>query len=129
MQPGEIWWVDGVPESLVVLLTAGDPAEAMHVVAPASDEQKRGFIVLTPEEATDDHVRAQALAQPVGGVGIEVPVGDLGVVRVALPRDGRIFCTWQLTVQRSALVRRAGVLSPERMRQLGSVVELAGIIG
>lgn len=111
--------------------------EAVHVVAPATAAQKRGFILLSPEEAADDGARARAVASigpAVGAVGVEVPIeftdagtARVGVVRVALPQDGRIFCTWQLTVARDALTERVGVLSAARMRQLEAVIRLAGI--
>lgn len=129
MERGEVWlaeiWAAG-QEWPVVLLAGAEPAPAMQIVAPATEEQKRGFIVLTPEEAADEEHRARAAASP-RVAGIEVPVEELGVVRVALPQHDRIFCTWQVSVERSALIRRVAVLSSETMSRLDLAVELAGL--
>ncbi|MDT4991697.1 MAG: mRNA interferase MazF [Actinoplanes sp.] len=50
-----------------------------------------------------------------------------GVVRVALPRDGRVFCTWLLALTPDYLIGRIGVLSPEKLRQLDNALRLASI--
>jgi mRNA interferase MazF len=69
----------------------------------------------------------------IGGVGIEVGVGSRegppyeGVVRVALPCDGRIFCTWLLTLTPEYLVQQIGALSPAKLRQLANALRLAAI--
>lgn len=121
----EVWAAD--QEWPVVLLDGADPASAMQIVAASTAEQQRGFIVLTPEEAADEQVRARAIAAPQLA-GIEVPIAELGVVRVAFPQAGRILCTWHLSVPREALKRREAVLPDETMRQLDLAVELAGIV-
>ena len=69
----------------------------------------------------------------VGGVGVEVEIGTReglsqeGVVRVAFPRDGHIFCTWLVTLTRDYLIERAGALSSTKLRQLENVLRLAEI--
>jgi mRNA interferase MazF len=135
---GEVWWAQIDSEWPIVLLSSGDATEfrAIQIVAPATAAQKRGFVVLSPEVAADTQERARAVASAgptVGGVGIEVPIGlsegltRVGVVRVALPREGRIFCTWQLAVTRDALIEQVGTLSVTKMRQLETAIRLAGI--
>lgn len=138
MKRGEVWWAKLDSEWPIVLLSGGDSTEfrAVQIVAPATVAQKRGFVVLSPEVAADARERAQAIASAspaIGGVGIEVPLGPAeglaraGVVRVALPQQGRIFCTWQVTVTRDALVEQVGTLSAAKMGQLEIAVRLAGI--
>ena len=126
MRRGEVWWAKIDSEFPIVLLSGEESTVA----------QKRGFVVLSPEVAVDPRQRAQAVASAgpaIGGVGIEVPLGSAesleraGVVRVALPQQDRIFCTWQLTVNRDALVKQVGTLSATKMRQLEIAVRLAGI--
>jgi mRNA interferase MazF len=108
----------------------------MQVVPSATAEQKRGFVVLTGEEAADPEVSRQILGSAgtgIGGVGIEVEIGiheglpGGGVVRVALPRDGHVFCTWLVTLTRESLVERAGALSRTRLDQLANALRLARI--
>jgi mRNA interferase MazF len=125
---GEVWWAQGDTEFPVVLLSGAESPElrAVQIVAPATEAQKRGFVVLSAAEAA-----AAADAGP--GVGIEVFLGAAegldraGVVRVALPHPDRIFCTWQLTVARDALIERAGTLSGAKLAELQIAVRLAGI--
>lgn len=87
----------GEDEWPVVLLSAD--LQAMQIVAPATEEQKRGFLILSPDDAVDG-----PRPPDIAGVGIEVPFGAdeglprPGVVRVALPQNDRIFCTWLLEV-------------------------------
>ncbi|GLZ01856.1 hypothetical protein [Actinoplanes sp. NBRC 103695] len=125
---GELWWSRADDEWPIVLLSgAGEPElRAVQVVAPATEDQKRGFVVLSPEQVTADVDPSAA-----GGVGIEVPVivdeHRAGVVRVALPREDRIFCTWQLTVAPEDLIERAGILPAGTMRQLEFALRLAGV--
>lgn len=108
----------------------------MQIVAPATVEEKRGFVVLSGEEATDPRVMQQVLGSAgtgIGGVGIEVEVGTReglsheGVVRVGLPRDGQIFCTWLVTLTRESLLEQAGTLSCTKLDQLGNALRLARI--
>jgi mRNA interferase MazF len=128
MRSGEVWWARFDGRVPVVLLPDG---AAIRVVTPATDSQKQGFLVLTGAEAADDEVRRRMLsaAGPSAGViGAEVAIEGLpfeGVVRVAFPRDGHIFCTWETALAPEDLIERITVLSPERQRQLDIVMRLA----
>jgi mRNA interferase MazF len=138
VQRGEVWWAL-LGERCPVVLLSGDrqpEIRAMQVVAPATAEQKRGFVVLSAEQAADSRVMQQVIGAAgigVGGVGIEVEVGAPeglphdGVVRVALPRDGRIFCTWLVTLTRESLVERTGALSRTKLDQLTNALRLARV--
>ena len=144
MRRGEVWWVTTDPDWPVVLLGDG-PGEtaAIQIVAPATPEQKRGYVIMTPEQAVQavqvdrpDQAKrtehGERAARTGDLAGIEVPFGSAegldrpGVVRVALPRDGHIFCTWRLTVDAGQLVERAGRLSPAKQQQLDLALKLAG---
>lgn len=138
MKRGEVWWARLEEEEPVVLLSGGEESElrAMRIVRPATAAEKRGFVVLSGEEAFDTLERDRvvgAAGSAVGGVGIEVHLGSpeglpyAGVVRVALPRDGRVFCTWLLTLTPGNLARRIGVLAPAKLRQLDNALRLAAI--
>ena len=125
MQPGEVWWSTADSEWPIVLVSAERPGEcgAMHVVSPATEAEKRGYVILTAEAA--------ALATgPFTATGIEVHLDGLpraGVVRVALPEAGRVYCTWHLTVTRDALVERICTLPAAKMHELGTALRLAAI--
>lgn len=136
MQRGEVWWARLAEEEPVVLLSAGDGSEirAMQIVAPATDAEKRGFVVLTGAQASDTATRERVVAAAGSAiVGVEVAFGRAeglpyeGVVRVALPRDGHVFCTWLITLTPEYLVRRIGALSPTKLAQLDDTLRLAGI--
>jgi mRNA interferase MazF len=138
MQRGEVWWALIGEKCLVVLLSGdGEPEfRAMRIVAPATAEQKRGFVVMSGEEAADSGVMQQIITSAptgIGGVGVEVEVGTReglpyeGVVRVALPHDSRIFCTWLVTLTRESLVEQAGALSGTKLDQLANALRLARI--
>ncbi|MDG6106230.1 hypothetical protein [Dactylosporangium aurantiacum] len=57
-------------------------------------------------------------------IGIEVFLGaeegpaDSGAVRVVLPQDGKVFCTWGTTVSEASLIRRIGALTPAKQHWL-----------
>ncbi len=138
MERGEVWWVFIGERCPVVLLSAYAETElrAMRIVAPATTEEKRGFVVLTGEEATDAQVTQQIIGSAgtgIRGVGVEVEIGTpeglvyQGVVRVALPHDGHIFCTWLVTLTPESLVERAGALSPAKLEQLANALRLARV--
>ncbi|MBA3905540.1 MAG: hypothetical protein H0X35_02470 [Pseudonocardiales bacterium] len=136
MQRGEVWWALVGAKCPVVLLSGAEELElrAMHIVAAATDDEKRGFVVLSGEQAADSRVVQHALGSADAGVvGVEIDVGTLeglphgGVVRVALPRDGHIFCTWLVTLDRESLVERAGTLSATKLDQLANALRLARI--
>jgi mRNA interferase MazF len=65
-------------------------------------------------------------------VGIEVFFGaeeglaQTGVVRVALPKAGKIFCTWRTAVGEESLIKRLGALSPAKQHELDVALALAG---
>ena len=135
MKRGEVWWalLDG--RSPVVLLSGAQEPEirAMQIVAPATAEERRGFLLLSGEQATDpDALRAAADAD-VRAVGVEVEFGaeeglpEPGVVRVALPQAGKIFCTWLVTLTPDYLAEQSGSLSPAKLDQLTNALRLAGI--
>ncbi|GAA0519543.1 hypothetical protein Ade02nite_80680 [Paractinoplanes deccanensis] len=129
MRRGEVWWSALDAEWPVVVLGDGDCGEmrAMQVVAAATAGERRGFVLLSPEEAERE--------RPGGIAGIEVPLGvadglpRAGVVRVALPYDRRVFCTWQASLGRDDLVERVCVLPAATMERLGLALRLAGIEG
>ena len=133
MRRGEVWWARLDERCPVVLLTGEGAPEvrAIRVVAPATAEQTRGFRLLSAAAAGEPS--AATLSPGVRAVGIEVTVGveaglvPDGVVRVALPRDGQIFCTWLVSLSPEYLVERAGELSPAKLDELGQALRLAGI--
>jgi mRNA interferase MazF len=136
VERGEVWWALVGAKCPVVLLSGAEEPElrAMHIVAAATAEEKRGYVVLSGEEAADPRALQQVLAAADAGiVGVEIEVGileglpDDGVVRLALPRAGHIFCTWLVTLTRKSLVERAGVLSFSKLNQLANALRLAGI--
>jgi mRNA interferase MazF len=133
---GEVWWAEIDEKCPVVLLSGAERPElrAMRIVPAATAEEQRGFLVLTAEESVDPRRVRQALdATDVRAAGVEMGFGPDeglpydGVVRVALPRDGQIFCTWLVTLTPESLTERAGTLSPAGIDLLGHVLRLAGV--
>lgn len=122
MRRGEVWLASLEEEAPVVLLEGGEGGElrGMRIVPPATPAEKIGFVVLSGEEALDHRATDRT-------DGIEVPISDVGVVRVALPRDGHVFCTWLITLTPDHLVRRMGALSPEELHQLDNALRLSAI--
>ena len=107
----------------------------MQIVEPATPEQKLGFVLMSGDQAVDADERRRVLAAAgpdPRAVGIEVFLGaeaglaEPGVVRVALPKDGTIFCTWRATVDADHLIERVGVLPPEKQHELDIALQLAG---
>ena len=139
MERGEVWWAF-IDERRPVVLLSGDGGEsefrAMQIVAPANAAEKRGLVVLSGEVAADSRLMQQVIGSAgtgTGGVGVEVEVGTReglphdGVVRVMLPRDGQIFCTWLVSLTRDSLVERAGALSDMKLDHLANALRLAQI--
>jgi mRNA interferase MazF len=136
VEGGEVWWALIDERCPVVLLSGADAAEVrtVRVASPATTAEKRGFLVLTGEQAADDAERHRLIAAAghgVAAIGVEVAIGaaeglaEAGVVRVALPRDGTIFCTWLMTLPPDCLLERAGALSPGKLHQLQNALRLA----
>jgi mRNA interferase MazF len=134
---GEVWWALIDERRPVVLLSGGGASEfrAMQIVAPASIEERRGYLLLSGEQASESRAmqRVASAGADIRGVGVEVEIGTPeglpyeGVVRVALPRDGHIFCTWLVTLTPEYLVERAGTLSSMKLGELDNALRLAGI--
>jgi mRNA interferase MazF len=137
VERGEVWWALVDQRRPVVLLLSGGPElRALQIVAPATAEQKRGFVVLTGEQACDAEEMGRivdAAGSAAGAVGVEVEIGPdeglspAGVVRLALPRDGTVFCTWLVTLTPEYLIERAGVLSPAKLNELDNALRLASL--
>ncbi|MGC3953938.1 MAG: type II toxin-antitoxin system PemK/MazF family toxin [Propionicimonas sp.] len=137
MERGEIWWAKLDQQRPVVLLSGGPGPEfrAMQIVEPATPAQQLGFVLMSGEQAVDADERRRIVAEAgpdPRAVGIEVFFGaeeglpEAGVVRVALPKKGTIFCTWSITLNPDHLIERIGVLSPEKQHELDVALQLAG---
>jgi mRNA interferase MazF len=106
---GEVWWAH-VDERCPVVLLARDGADSVRaivVVAPASTR--------------------------IDGHAVEVKIGAreglplASVVRVALPRPGRISCSWLVTLSQANLLERVGALSSAKLRQVDDALRRAGL--
>jgi mRNA interferase MazF len=137
VERGEIWWAQLGDQRPVVLLSggAGPEFQVMQIVAPATPAEKHGFLVMSGEQALDedDRRRIMETVRPdTRAVGIEVFFGvpeglaEEGVVRVALPQDGKIFCTWGTSLTQESLIERIGALSSAKLQELEVAMELAG---
>ncbi|MFF5233237.1 hypothetical protein [Dactylosporangium sp. NPDC000521] len=137
MERGELWWAQIDEKRPVVLLSGGTGPEflAMQIVEPATPSQKLGFVLMSGEQAVDVDERRRIVEEAGPGaraIGIEVffgaeeGLGENGVVRVALPEDGRIFCTWETTASVEFLLEKIGVLSPAKQHELDIALSLAG---
>jgi mRNA interferase MazF len=90
-------------------------------------------LVVFADQAAHERRRIVEEAGPdTRAIGIEVFFGaeegmaESGVVRVALPQDGRIFCTWSTTVSEDSLIKRIGTLTPAKRHELEVALALAG---
>jgi mRNA interferase MazF len=137
MERGELWWAHVDDKRPVVLLSggAGPQFRAVQIVAPATPAEKQRFVLMTGEQAVDADQRrriVEAAGPQARAIGIEVFFGaqeglaEEGVVRMALPMDGKIFCTWMLSLGGEYLIERIGILSPEKQRELDVAMELSG---
>jgi mRNA interferase MazF len=137
MERGELWWAQFDDKRPVVLLSGGAGPEfrAVQIVAPATPAEKQGFVLMSGEQAVDADERrriVEAAGPDARAIGIEVFFGtqeglaEDGVVRVALPMDGKIFCTWMLSLGGEYLIERIGVVSPAKQRELDVAMELSG---
>ena len=137
MRRGELWWAALDDKRPVVLLSDG-PGQHLRVariVAPATEAERQGFVLMSGEQAIDADERGRIVdsAGPdVRAIGIEVFFGtreglaQTGVVRVALPLNTKIFCTWILSLSDDYLIERIGVLSPLKQHELDIALALSG---
>lgn len=97
MKRGEVWW--------------------------ARVDKRRPVVLLSRDEAYD--VRAMVVVAPatttVRGYAVEVKVGR----REGLPRECVVNCDWLVTLPKSDLDERAGVLSAPKLRQLDDALRFA----
>lgn len=106
MRRGEVWWVQ-FDELRPVVVLGGDEAS--------------GFQVIQVVRPTD---------MDISGLGVEVAVGPIdglayeGVLRMGFPNPGFLFCTWLTSVTAQLLVKRAGVLSPEKLDEIDTALRL-----
>jgi len=131
-----LWWAQFDEKRPVVLLSDGVGPEirAMQIVPPATPAEKRGFVVMSGDQALDAANRRRTVEEAgrVRAVGIEVFFGEPeglaaeGVVRVALPQEGARFCTWAASLTEESLIERIGVCSPGKLHELEVALELAG---
>lgn len=137
MERGELWWAQFDHKQPVVLLSRGAGPEllAVQIVAPATPAEKEGFLLMSGAQAVDAEQRRriiEAAGPNVRAIGIEVFFGaqeglaEDGVVRVALPMEGKTFCTWMLSLGAEYLIERIGVLSPAKQRELDVAMWLSG---
>ena len=137
VERGELWWAQFDDQRPVVLLSGGAAPEfrAEQIVAPAAPAEKHGFVLMSGEQAVDADERrriVEAAGPDARAIGIEVFFGaqeglaEDGVVRVGLPLDGKIFCTWMLSLGGEYLIERIGVLSPAKQHELDVAMELSG---
>jgi mRNA interferase MazF len=137
MERGELWWAQFDDKRPIVLLSGGAGPEfrAVQIVAPATPAEKQGFVLMSGEQAVDADERRRivdAAGPHARAIGIEVFFGareglaEEGVVRVVLPMDGKIFCTWMLSLGGESLIERIGVLSSAKQRELDIAMELSG---
>ena len=137
MRRGELWWAALEDKRPVVLLSDG-PGQHMRmarIVAPATEAERQGFVLMSGDQAIDADERRRIVdsAGPdVRAIGIEVFFGtreglaQTGVVRVALPVNTKIFCTWILSLSDDYLIERIGVLSPPKQHELDIALALSG---
>jgi mRNA interferase MazF len=137
MRRGELWWAALEDKRPVVLLSDG-PGQHMRmarIVAPATEAERQGFVLMSGDQAIDADERRRIVdsAGPdVRAIGIEVFFGtreglaQTGVVRVALPLNPKIFCTWILSLSDDYLIERIGVLSPLKQHELDIAMALSG---
>lgn len=136
MERGEVWWAQIDEKRPVVLLSGGAGPEflAMQIVEPATPAQKFGFVLMSGEQAVDVDERRRILEEAgpdSRAIGIEIFFGaeeglaESGVVRLALPKAGKIFCNWGTTVGKESLLKRIGTLSTAKLHELDVALALA----
>jgi mRNA interferase MazF len=106
MRRGEVWWVE-FDELRPVVVLSGDEASGFQVIQ------------VVPPADTD-----------ISGLGVEVAIGPIddlayeGVLRLVFPHPDFLFCTWLTSVTAQSLVKRAGVLSPEKLEEIDAALRL-----
>ena len=91
----------------------------------AALDQLRPVVVLS--RLDNDDLRCVVAVEPanevISGVAVEVDLGLNGhVVRVALPRPGRINCTWVLTLSQEDLIEKVGTLSSAKLSEVENLI-------
>jgi mRNA interferase MazF len=109
VQRGEVWWAR-LDEKRPVVILSGDGARELRA------------IIIVPPATTDIQGTATELK-----VGTDEGLFGEGVLRVALPRSDRTLCNWLVTLGEGDLVDRVGLLSPEKLCQLGEILRLGGL--
>jgi mRNA interferase MazF len=97
MNRGEIWWAT-VDKKRPVVLVSRQEAYAI-----------RALVIVAP------------LSTTIRGFAVEVKVGK----REGLPKPGVVNCDWIVTIPKSALQERVGVLSATKRRQLNDALAFA----
>lgn len=106
---GEVWlaYVDKLRPLLVLSRDTTSLVEGIIIVPPANID-----------------IRGEAAEVSIGpSEGVE----DDSVVRVALPRPGRINCNWLISVPETELVKCMGSLSPAKLNQVDELLKLGGL--
>jgi mRNA interferase MazF len=99
VRPGDIW------------TAAFDELRPLVVLSKLSNVDFRCVVAVEP--ANED----------ISGVAAEVDLGlDGQVVRVGLPRPGKINCTWVLTLSQNDLVEMVGTLSSAKMGEVEKLI-------
>jgi mRNA interferase MazF len=91
----------------------------------AALDQLRPVVVLS--RLDNDDLRCVVAVEPanevISGVAVEVDLRLNGhVVRVALPRPGRINCTWVLTLSQEDLIEKVGTLSSAKLSEVENLI-------
>ena len=91
----------------------------------AAFDHLRPVVVLSRLD-NDDHrcvVAVEAANEDISGLAVEVDLGLYGrVVRIALPRPGKISCTWVLTLSQQDLVEKVGSLSSAKLNEVENLI-------
>src|SRR3984957_20798467 len=79
--------------------------------------------VVVPSKHDNDDLRCVVAVEPahedISGVAVEVDLGLNGhVVRVGLPRPGKINCTWVLTSSQADLIEKVGTVISATLKKV-----------
>lgn len=68
-------------------------------------------------------VAVEAANEDISAMAMEVDLGlDGHVVRIALPRPGKINCTWVLSLSQEDLVEKLGTLSSAKLNEVENLI-------